>query len=87
MYNRTFPGPRETLIPSIASITALITCGEVSKIFGQTWLRRCINYSSQPKHYTPNAKCLTADEAVYLCTKSLSVKASINKGITAFIYE
>ena len=44
------PGPTLTLIASTASVTAFTTCGEVSKILGQTKLRRCTKASSQPKH-------------------------------------
>ena len=34
VYKRIRPGPRATLKPSIPSMTALITCGEISKMFG-----------------------------------------------------
>ena len=64
-----------------------MTWGLVSKMLGHTWLSRCTSCSSHPRHCTPKAKCLTAEEAVYRCTRSLSVNASISNGITELMYE
>ena len=82
-YIKTFPAPILTLIPSTASVTALITWGLTSKILGHTKFIKWVRASSQFNPYTPNARCFTAADAVYLCTKSLSINASSSNGVTA----
>ena len=72
MYCNTIVGPSATRQPSTASVKACTMCGEFSKILGHTKLNRCINASSQPNPYTPNAMCFTAQHAVCLCTRSLN---------------
>ena len=64
VYSSTFPGPTATRSPSTASLKDCTICGEVSKMFGQTQFMRCTRASSQPKPYTPNAMCFTAQQAV-----------------------
>ena len=64
-------GPNATLIPSTASMNAWTRWGDVSKTFGQTKFIKCVNASSQPKPFTPNAMCLIAAHAVCRWTKSL----------------
>ena len=71
VYSSTFPGPTATRSPSTASLNDCTMCGEVSKMFGQTQFMRCTRASSQPKPYTPNAMCFTAQQAVWRCTRSL----------------
>jgi hypothetical protein len=83
IYYKRIPAPKLTLKPSTASLIALTTCGLVSNILGHTKFNKWIKASSHPNPYTPNARCFTADAAVYRCTKSLSVKASSSSGVTA----
>ena len=70
-------------MPSRPSSTALITWGDTSKILGNKKFNKCSSASSAPRYATPNARCLTAEAAVYLWTKSLSVSASSSKLVIA----
>ncbi|KAJ8590451.1 hypothetical protein M405DRAFT_861349 [Rhizopogon salebrosus TDB-379] len=56
------PGPRHTRIASTASITAPMTCDDVSKQFGQTRFIRCIIEPSQSDVLHYNAGGLMTDK-------------------------
>ena len=51
-------------MPSIASMTALITWGDDSKMFGHTRLSRWTIASSTPSPTVPSAMCFTVVHAV-----------------------
>ena len=77
VYCKIFAAPHPTRKPSTASVNALTTWGDVSKMLGHTLFTKCPNESSHPKPKTPIAICLIAAHAVCLWTRSLEEKPSI----------
>jgi hypothetical protein len=58
-----YAGPIAKRKPSMASSTALITCGDVSKILGHTKFNKCVRASSVLRPVTPSAISITVGGA------------------------
>ena len=76
-------GKKTRALRARTSKTFLITCGEVSKILGQTKFKMCSSASSQLRPTQPRETCLTMAHAVWRCTASRSINASSTSGAIA----